>query len=166
MHASVDVTLGSLSPGPSPSGFVAAMGEVIRAEQIHWPRIGVGVNGYWPEIVVDEMGVQSIPSPEKSGLYEGIVPDPALVDDADQAQQYAEALALYACAGVTQVNVFHLEDDADVNPWALSGIEYPDGSAKPSYGAVKDALERAHNGTITVCPGEYEGSTSNGLPFG
>jgi len=196
-NAQVDVSMGSFSPAHSPISFVNAMGTVIKNENIKWPKVGVGVNGYWPgdtpatvhpsgsivgpgdlpafiqaaqnafgykpDLFVDEMGDQPTVPSDKVNLYKSILPDVAWVDEGGQAQEYREALSIYACNGVKEVNIFHLIDDYKGNPWSRDGIIYPaenldngsypagsslDALHKTSFTPVKWTLLDARNGNL------------------
>jgi hypothetical protein len=47
LKASVEVSMGSFTPGHSPINFINAMGEVIKNEKIKWPsKVAIGVNQY------------------------------------------------------------------------------------------------------------------------
>jgi hypothetical protein len=94
-------------------------------------------------IVIDEVGYQS-DTTGKTG-YTGAESSP-VVSESNQAAYYARVVGLYACdPSVSDVLLFHLIDESQRNPdsavggWQ-SGLEYPDGSHKPSFQSVQDAI--------------------------
>lgn len=106
-------------------------------------------------IVYDEYGVQSAIPPSKLTLYtEAASPAAAdAVTEETQASYYREALQLAYCQpNVQGFLFFHTVDEADMRRWQ-SGIYYPDGTPKSSFGRVRDAVLAARRGSLAVCPG-------------
>jgi hypothetical protein len=109
-------------------------------------------------LVVDEIGYQSN---ETGNLqYTGFESSPT-VSEAKQAAYYARVVQLYSCdPTVSDVLFFHLVDEAnlDVTPTSggwQSGLEYPDGTPKPSLAAVHDAIAAGCAGRlVTWTPGK------------
>jgi FG-GAP repeat protein len=94
-------------------------------------------------IVVDEVGYQTATA-GKPG-YTGVESSP-VVSEADQARYYARVVDLLACdPAVSDLLFFHLVDESQRAPDAASGgwqsgLEYPDGHRKPSFGSVASAI--------------------------
>jgi hypothetical protein len=95
---------------------------------------------------IDESGTQVKIDPSKVDpkLYSGRENVP-LVDEATQARYYADLIRLVKCdPTVETLDLFHLIDE----PLLLgfqSGLLRVDGSRRPSYAAVKDAIAAAGN---------------------
>jgi hypothetical protein len=102
-------------------------------------------------LVVDEIGYQSNESGNPQ--YTGTESSPT-VSEAQQAVYYARVVQLYSCdPTVSDVLFFHLVDEAnlDVTPTSggwQSGLEYPDGTAKPSLAAVQTAITAGCTGSF------------------
>ncbi len=96
------------------------------------------------KIVVDEVGYQSL---ETGGLhgYTGTENSPT-VSEAQQAAYYAQIVQMYACdPTISAVLFFHLIDEPNLNTTPTSGgwqsgLEYPDGTQKPSFASVQQAI--------------------------
>lgn len=95
------------------------------------------------KLVVDEVGYQSNESgnPQYTGTESS-----ATVSETQQAAYYARVVKLYSCdPSIADVLFFHLIDEKNLNVsptsggWQ-SGLEYPDGSPKPSFNAVHQAI--------------------------
>jgi hypothetical protein len=95
------------------------------------------------KLVVDEVGYQSneTGNPQYTGTESS-----ATVYEAQQATYYARVVKLYACdPSIADVLFFHMIDEKNLNTsltsggWQ-SGLEYPDGSPKPSFNAVRQAI--------------------------
>jgi hypothetical protein len=90
---------------------------------------------------LDEVGWQVAIPTELAPLYHGtesrgLVP----VDEDTQAEYYTDAIDSAACdPSVRLLSFFHLTDELDLDRWQ-SGLLRADGSQRPSYTAVKDAL--------------------------
>jgi hypothetical protein len=81
----------------------------------------------------------------KLSIYRGVEEVPP-VDEATQARYYVQLVRFFACdASVASFNFFHLMDEPN-REGLQSGLVRPDGSRKPSYDAVKDAIARAQSG--------------------
>ena len=92
---------------------------------------------------LDEVGWQVEIPPALASLYFGSETGPT-TDEATQAQIYGDLVKLLACdPSVRLLSFFHLVDELDLNRWQ-SGFERGDGSHRPSYGAVKDAIAQTH----------------------
>ena len=95
------------------------------------------------KLVIDEIGYQS--NENGNPLYTGVESSPT-VSEVQQATYYARVVKLYACdPSIAAVLFFHLVDEKNLNTsptsggWQ-SGLEYPDGTPKPSYNAVRQAI--------------------------
>jgi hypothetical protein len=126
------------------------------------------------KLVVDEIGYQS----NESGnpLYTGTESSPT-VSETQQATYYARVVQLYACdPTIADVLFFHLIDETNLNVTATSGgwqsgLEHPDGSPKPSFAAVKQAIAAGCTGsTVAWAPqaptsgGNTKGGTTGHHP--
>ena len=106
---------------------------------------------------LDEAGWQAAIPPVLAGLYFGKENVPA-VDEATHARNYAETIRLLACdASVKSINFFHLVDETNLGRWQ-SGLLRADGSKRPAYDAVKQAIAEAARGCsgkpVTWAPSE------------
>jgi hypothetical protein len=102
-------------------------------------------------IVYDGYGVESVPPPEKAGLYTGAETD--AVPEATQGSYYAQALQLAACQPTVAALLYgDVVDDADLAR-SQQGLYYPDGSQKSDFSAVQTALAAAQSGSLPPCPG-------------
>jgi hypothetical protein len=103
-------------------------------------------------IVVDEIGYQSNETGNPN--YTGSENSPT-VSEAVQAAYYARIVQFYACdPSIQAVLFFHLIDEKNLNTSATSGgwqsgFEHPDGSPKPSFGAVRQAIAAGCSGGPT-----------------
>ena len=92
---------------------------------------------------LDEVGWQVAPLPALAAQYtgtetQGLTP----VSEQTQADYYAQIIRSLECdASVRVLSFFHLVDEADLDRWQ-SGLERIDGSHRPSYDSVKQALEQ------------------------
>jgi hypothetical protein len=108
-------------------------------------------------LVVDEVGYQSN---ETGNLqYTGVESSPT-VSEQQQAAYYARVVQMYSCdPTIADVLFFHLVDEANLNVLPTSGgwqsgLEYPDGTPKPSFGAVQQAIAAGCSaGLVTWSPG-------------
>jgi hypothetical protein len=102
-------------------------------------------------LVVDEIGYQS--NETGNPQYTGVESSPT-VSETQQAAYYARVVQLYSCdPTVSDVLFFHLVDEQnlDVTPTSggwQSGLEYPDGTAKPSLAAVQLAVTAGCTGPL------------------
>jgi len=105
-------------------------------------------------ILYDEFGVESQIPPGKVKLYTGAEPTTTRpVDEITQGQFYGQALQLAFCQPtVVGILLFHSQDESALGSWQ-SGVYYADGTPKTSLYAVRDALTRAHGGSIAHCDG-------------
>ena len=108
------------------------------------------------KLVIDEIGYQS--NENGNPQYTGVESSPT-VSEAKQATYYAAVVKLYACdPSVSAVLFFHLIDEKNLNTsptsggWQ-SGLEYPNGTPKPSYSAVRQAIATGCTGAaVTWAP--------------
>lgn len=105
-------------------------------------------------ILYDEFGVETLVPPEKAALYTGTEPATTQpVEEATQAAFYRRALQLVFCQpNVAGLLLFHSHDEPALAGWQ-SGVYYPDGTAKASLSAVRDALAATRGGSVARCPG-------------
>jgi hypothetical protein len=95
--------------------------------------------GPFVRIYVDEVGYQAKIAPGKAGLYTGAENVP-LLDEATQAQYYADLIEMMACdPNVALLNFFHAVDETALPAWQ-SGLVLPDGTRRAAYAAVKAAI--------------------------
>ena len=109
------------------------------------------------ELVVDEIGYQS--NETANPQYTGVESSPT-VSEQQQAAYYARVVQMYACdPTIADVLFFHLVDESNLNVLPTSGgwqsgLEYPDGTPKPSFGAVQQAIATGCSGAqVTWSPG-------------
>ena len=104
-------------------------------------------------ILYGEFGVDSVIPPEKAGLYTSSEPASVKpVDEATQAQYYAEAFKLAYCQpNVIGILVFHVSDESSLTGWQ-SGPNYADDTAKSSLPTIRDAADAVRSGTAAACP--------------
>lgn len=107
-------------------------------------------------LVIDEVGYQT--NTDGNSQYTGREGSPVVSDEL-QATYYARIVSLYACDPlVSDVLFFHLIDEAQRNPDATSGgwqsgLQRPNGEAKPSFDAVKKAIAAGCSGdTVAWAP--------------
>jgi hypothetical protein len=97
--------------------------------------------GPFARIYVDEVGYQAKIAPAKGGLYTGAENVP-LLDEATQAQYYAQLIEMMACdPNVALLNFFHAVDETSLPAWQ-SGLVLPDGTRRASYASVKAAIHQ------------------------
>jgi hypothetical protein len=117
-------------------------------------------------LIVDEVGYQSL---ESAGAhdYTGVENSPT-VSESQQASYYAQIVSLYACdPSIQAVLFFHLIDETNLNTTPTSGgwqsgLEYPDGTPKPSYAAVQQAIAAGCTGPpVSWAPGETAATQSH-----
>jgi hypothetical protein len=104
-------------------------------------------------IVYDEFGVESTIPDDKAKLYTGAEAATVHpVDQATQAQYYAQALQLAFCQpNVQAFLVFSLTDENALPGWQ-SGVYYADGTPKTSLAAVRDAANAVRRNQL-ACAG-------------
>jgi len=108
-------------------------------------------------LVIDEVGYQT--NTDGNSQYAGKEGSPVVSDEL-QATYHARIVSLYACDPlVSDVLFFHLIDEAQRNPDATSGgwqsgLQRPNGEAKPSFDAVKAAIAAGckDRGTVAWAP--------------
>jgi hypothetical protein len=105
-------------------------------------------------IVYGEFGVESQIPPAKASLYSGKEPSTTKpVDEATQAQYYAQAMQMTFCQPtVLGLLLFHVQDEKPRAGWQ-SGEFYVDGTPKTSLAAVRAAAATVHRGIAASCPG-------------
>ena len=112
---------------------------------------------------LDELGWQVAIPPSLAGLYFGTETIPP-VDEATQAQNYVDAIHMAECdPAVMSLDFFLLEDEPDLSHWQ-SGLERIDGSHRPSYDSVKQAIAQTR-GDCQGAPVVWRHSTQIYLPF-
>jgi len=110
---------------------------------------------------LDELGWQVVIPPALAGLYYGTETMPT-IDEATQAQYYADSITMVECdPAVDSLNFFLLVDEPDLTRWQ-SGLERIDGSHRPSYDAVKQAIAQTH-GNCQGTPAVWRHSTQVSL---
>ena len=114
---------------------------------------GTATRGSRLPIVYDEYGIESqIPS-TKLSLYSGREPSTTKpVSEAQQADDYEEALGMAACQpNVRAMFLFHVTDERNLDRWQ-SGVYYPDGKPKSSRAGVKQTIEQVRAGAVDCSP--------------
>jgi hypothetical protein len=114
---------------------------------------GTGQKGSTLPLVYTEFGVESQTPSDKADLYTGSEPQTIHpVDEATQAQYYAQAMQLAFCQpNVKAFLLFSLVDETAHAGWQ-SGVYYADGTPKSSLSAVRNAADAVRRNTI-ACPG-------------
>jgi len=94
---------------------------------------------------IDEIGWQAVVPAARRDAYHGRETAAATSERA-QADNYAKLIGIAACdRSISAVYLLHLRDDPDLERYQ-SGIRRADGSARPSYAAVRTAAARAKRG--------------------
>ncbi len=107
---------------------------------------------------VAEVGWQVGIVPSARGAYSGAENVPT-TDETSQAADYTGAIKLLACdPSVKSLLFFLLEDESPLAGWQ-AGLLRADGSARPSYGAVKSELAAGH-GACSGAPAAWRHSTT------
>ena len=90
---------------------------------------------------LDEVGWQVSPLPALASMYTGVeTPNLVPVTEQTQADYYSQIIRSLACdPSVRMVSFFHLVDETELDRWQ-SGLERVDGSHRPSYDSVKQAI--------------------------
>ena len=92
---------------------------------------------------LDEVGWQVAIPPAFASLYSGVETGPT-ADEATQAEIYSDLIKQLACdPSVRLLNIFHLMDETNLDRWQ-SGLIRGDGSHRPSYDSVKNAIAETH----------------------
>ena len=117
---------------------------------------GTAQHGSGLPILYDEFGIETQIPAAKASLYTGTEPKTTKpVDDATQAQYYAQAMQMTFCQPtVLGLLLFHVQDEKPRLGWQ-SGEYYVDGTPKPSLAAVHDAAGTVHRGVAASCPGMH-----------
>jgi hypothetical protein len=127
------------------------------------PETGRQTFGPPLRLELDELGWQAAVEPSLANLYFGAENMPT-VDEAGQAQYYADSIRLAECdPAVMSLNFFLLVDEPDLTKWQ-SGLERIDGSHRPSYDMVKQQIAQTH-GTCEGAPAHWKHSAQVSLPF-
>jgi hypothetical protein len=115
---------------------------------------GTAQRGSTLPILYDEFGIETTPPPDKASLYTGTEPATTKpVDEATQAQMYAQAMQMTFCQPtVMGLFLFHVQDEPARAAWQ-SGEYYVDGTPKSSLPAVAAAAGTVHRGVAAACPG-------------
>jgi hypothetical protein len=112
---------------------------------------GTAQRGSTLPILYGEFGIETTIPPEKAGAYSG-AETAKTVDPETQAAYYVQALKLALCQpNVLGLLNFHVTDESDLGGWQ-SGPFYADGTPKPSFRAIRDAIAAARAGTLARCP--------------
>jgi hypothetical protein len=122
-------------------------------------------HGFMPplRLELDELGWQVAIPPSLAGLYFGTESIPT-IDEATQAQDYVDSIAMAECdPAVASLNFFLLVDEPDLSRWQ-SGLERIDGSHRPAYDAVKQAIAQTH-GDCQGAPVVWRHSAQISFPF-
>jgi polysaccharide biosynthesis protein PslG len=91
---------------------------------------------------IDEIGWQVAVPASRRAAYHGRETS-AVTTEKAQATNYASLISLAACdASISAVYLLHLRDDANLERFQ-SGLRRADGSARPSYAAVRKAVAAA-----------------------
>jgi len=113
---------------------------------------------------LDEVGWQVPPLPALVPLYTGVeTAGTKLISEDDQAAYYRDTITIAECdPAVRMLSFFHLIDETDLDRWQ-SGLERADGSHRPSYDAVKQAIAQTH-GNCPAAPVRWRHLTGVVLP--
>lgn len=113
---------------------------------------------------LDEVGWQVAPLPALASMYTGVeTPGTKLISEDEQATYYRDTVTLAECdPGVRMLSFFHLTDETDLARWQ-SGLERADGSHRPSYDAVRQAIAQTH-GNCPTTPVRWRHLTAVVLP--
>jgi hypothetical protein len=91
------------------------------------------------KLTIDEIAWQVAIPPALQGLYAGVENVPT-IDEATQAEYYAEVVRLAACdPAVAELLFFGFVDERDLDRFQGGGIR-ADGSLRPSYDSVRAAI--------------------------
>jgi len=104
-------------------------------------------------VAYTEHGIQSVIPESAQEPYTNLQSPLArdAVSEETQAEYYREAFELAACQPtVIAVYIFHLFDEADLNRWQ-SGPYYADAKPKSSLPPIREAAEKAREGTLADC---------------
>jgi hypothetical protein len=109
-------------------------------------------------LVLDETGWQArIPAAARNA-YTGRESSKT-VDEATQARIYGDLVRFVECdPAVTALNLFHLVDETDLDRFQ-SGLVRADGTHRPSYDAVKDAIAQTQ-GDCTGAEASWQHATA------
>ena len=119
----------------------AGIVNVARIKQAFWdafagtaqPTVEQGL-----KLRIDEIGWQAVVPAGRRDAYHGRETAAATSERA-QADNYAQLIGIAACdRSISAVYLLHLRDDADLERYQ-SGVRRADGSARPSYAAVRTA---------------------------
>ena len=106
---------------------------------------------------LDETGWQVGVLGNLVGLYFGKESVPT-IDEATQASIYADVVKLVSCdSSIRSLNFFHLIDEKNLDRWQ-SGFLRADGTRRPAYDAVKNAIAQSANG-CTAKPASFTPET-------
>jgi hypothetical protein len=109
-------------------------------------------------LVLDETGWQARVPAGAREAYNGRESSKT-VNEATQARIYGDLVRFVECdPAVTALNLFHLVDEADLDRFQ-SGLIRADGSKRPSYSAVKEAIAET-GGVCTGAPATWRHSTT------
>ena len=109
-------------------------------------------------LVLDETGWQARVPAGSQSAYTGRESSKT-VSEPTQARIYGDLVRFVECdPAVTALNLFHLVDESNLDRFQ-SGLVRADGSHRPSYGAVKDAIAQT-DGLCSGDPTTWSHSTS------
>ena len=113
---------------------------------------------------LDEVGWQVSPLPALASMYSGVeTPSLVPVTEQTQADYYSQIIRTLACdPSVRMLSFFHLVDETQLDRWQ-SGLERVDGSHRPSYDSVKQAIAQT-GGTCLGKPVVWRHATGVILP--
>ena len=143
--------LPALGPRPGRAGDRwprAGIVNLARIKQAFWdafagtgqPTVEQGL-----KLRIDEIGWQAAVPAGRRAAYHGRETAAATSERA-QADNYAKLIGIAACdRSISAVYLLHLRDDPDLERYQ-SGVRRADGSARPAYAAVRDAVARAKRG--------------------
>ena len=108
------------------------------------PRFGQSVAALMPtSIMIGETGWQTAVAPSARGAYYG-TENVKVTSEASQAQIYSQLVQTAGCdPDLRSVLIFGLQDEPNLDRFQ-SGLIRADGTLKPSYGAVKQAIAATH----------------------
>jgi hypothetical protein len=141
--------------GVHPNSTTIALGDYAKLVTLMGQLFdGTAQRGSTLPIYDDEFGVETQIPATKASLYTGTEPSTVKpVTEQVQGQYYREAIQLAFCQpNLRGLFLFHTVDETDLNRWQ-SGLYYADGTPKSDLTFVRQAIQEAHRGVVTRCPG-------------
>lgn len=133
----------------------AGVADLNRLKQAYWDAFHGTAQPTFEDgltINLDETGWQTAPPADHTAAYSSRELNET-VDEETQAQVYGDLVRYLACdPSVNNVLIYRLMDESDLTRWQ-SGMIRADGSIKPSYGAIKQAIAQ----TGGRCQGQPRG---------